>query len=328
MCRPCPAKKGAEETKRCVKYRARIPVLCKAAPRPLCICRYANPNRPSVRIAAVAANAHWFLRGQPHTPDPQGVHVPVITGIIPDARREGRLAVLVDGQSAAIVSLDDIERLNLHVGATIDPAALSEADADCALYDRALRLLAARSRSAAEIRRRLRRDGAVPDRIERVVGTLVSRGFLDDAAHARAVTRSRVRSRAASSRRIEQELARQGVAPDVATEAISEVYADEAVDESAVALAVARKRAAAIGRSAAPAGATRRLYGYPRPARHSPDIVRAAVRSGPSKVRLAPRHVYSFEMPMLTAKDVRKRFLDISSSTATRSPELVARAER
>jgi len=68
--------------------------------------------------------------------------VGLVTGIVPEPRREGRLAVLVDGQSAAIVSLDDIERLNLRVGATIDPAALSEADADCALYDRALRLLA------------------------------------------------------------------------------------------------------------------------------------------------------------------------------------------
>jgi regulatory protein len=204
--------------------------------------------------------------------------VPVITAVIPEARREGRLAVLVDGQPAAIVSLDDIERLNLHVGATIDPAALSEADADCALYDRALRLLAARSRSAAEIRRRLRRDGAVADRIERVIGTLVSRGFLDDAAHARAVTRSRVRSRAASSRRIEQELRRQGVASDVATEAINEVFADEAVDESAVALAVARKRAALLADLPAPVQ-RRRLYGFLARRGYSPDIVRAAVEA-------------------------------------------------
>ena len=202
----------------------------------------------------------------------------LVTGIVPEPRREGRLAVLVDGQPGAIVSLDEIERLNLHVGATIDPAALSEADADCALYDRALRLLAARSRSAAEIRRRLRRDGAGADRIERVVGTLVSRGFLDDAAHARSVTRSRVRSRAASSRRIEQELRRQGVASDVATEAINEVFADEAVDESAVALAVARKRAALLADLPAPVQ-RRRLYGFLARRGYSPDIVRAAVEA-------------------------------------------------
>ena len=202
----------------------------------------------------------------------------LVTGIVPEPRREGRLAVLVDGQSAAIVSLDDIERLNLHVGATIDPSALSEADADCALYDRALRLLAARSRSAAEIRRRLRRDGAVADRIERVIGTLVSRGFLDDAAHARAVTRSRVRGRGTSARRIEQELRRQGVPADVATEAIGEVFADEAIDETAVALAVARKRAALLADLPAPVQ-RRRLYGFLARRGYSPDIVRAAVEA-------------------------------------------------
>ena len=202
----------------------------------------------------------------------------LVTGIVPEPRREGRLAVLVDGQSAAIVSLDDIERLNLRVGATIDPVALSEADADCALYDRALRLLAARSRSAAEIRRRLRRDGAVADRIERVIGALVSRGFLDDAAHARAVTRSRVRGRGTSARRIEQELRRQGVAADVATEAIGEVFADEAIDEATVALTVARKRAALLADLPAPVQ-RRRLYGFLARRGYSPDIVRAAVEA-------------------------------------------------
>jgi len=202
----------------------------------------------------------------------------LITGIIPDGRREGRLAILVDGQPAGIVSLDDIERLNLSVGATIDPAVLSEADADCALYDRTLRLLAARSRSAAEIRRRLRRDGAAAERIERVIKSLESRGLLDDAAHARSVTRSRVRGRGTSARRIEQELRRQGVAADVAAEAIGDVFADEAIDESAVALAVARKRAALLGDLPGPVR-RRRLYGYLARRGYSPDIVRAAVEA-------------------------------------------------
>jgi regulatory protein len=202
----------------------------------------------------------------------------VITAIIPDAKREGRFAVVIDRQPAAIVSLDDIERLGLRVGTTIDPAVLSEADADCALYDRALRLLAAHSRSAAEIRRRLRRDGAEAARIERVLATLQARGFVDDAAHARSVTRSRVRSRGTSARRIVQELRRQGVAADVAEEAIDEVFADESIDETAVALAVARKRAALLADLPAPVQ-RRRLYGYLARRGYSPDIVRTAVEA-------------------------------------------------
>ena len=186
--------------------------------------------------------------------------------------------MLVDGQHAGVIALDDLERLNLHVGATVDPAVLSEADADCALYDRALRLLAARSRSVAEIRRRLKRDGAEPDRIDRVLSTLQSRGFVDDAAHARSVTRSRVRGRGTSARRIEQELRRQGVSPDIATEAIGEVFADEAVDEAAVALQVAHKRAALLADLPVPVQ-RRRLYGFLARRGYSPDIVRAAVEA-------------------------------------------------
>ncbi|HZS59597.1 MAG TPA: regulatory protein RecX [Gemmatimonadaceae bacterium] len=200
----------------------------------------------------------------------------MITAIVPETRREGRLAILVDGQPAAIVALDDVERLGLRVGATIDPTILSEADADCALYDRAVRLLAARSRSATELRRRLRRDGAAPDRVERILAALTARGFVDDAAHARTVTRSRVRSRGTSARRIEQELRRQGVAADIATEAVDEVFADEAIDEAAVAMEVARKRASQLTDLPAPVQ-RRRLYGYLARRGYSPDIVRRTV---------------------------------------------------
>jgi regulatory protein len=200
----------------------------------------------------------------------------VVTAIVPDAKREGRLAVVVEGQPTAVVTLDDVERLGIRVGATVDPTILSEADADCALYDRAVRLLAVRSRAAAELRRRLRRDGAAPERVERVLAALASRGFVDDAAHARTVTRSRVRSRGTSARRIEQELRRQGVAADVVSEAVSEVFTDEAVDETAVAMEVARKRAALLADLPAPVK-RRRLYAYLARRGYAPDIVRAAV---------------------------------------------------
>jgi len=204
--------------------------------------------------------------------------MPVVTAVIPDTRREGRLAILVDGQPGGIVSLDDIERLNLTVGATIDAAVLSEADADCALYDRAVRLLATRSCSIAEMRRRLRRDGAEAARVERAIAALQSRGFLDDAAHARSVTRSRLRGRGASARRIQQELRRQDVAPDVAAEAIGEVFDDEAVDEVAVALRVARKRMATLADLPTHVQ-RRRLYAFLARRGYSPDVVSSTVAS-------------------------------------------------
>jgi regulatory protein len=207
--------------------------------------------------------------------------MPVITDFVADTRREGRVAVLLDGEPTAVIALDDVERLGLRVGLAIDDAlraALIEADAECALYDRALEMLVARSRSAAEIRRRLRRDGGESERIERVIRALIARGFVDDAAHARAVTRSRVRSHGASGRRITQELRRQGVAADVAAEAVSDVFDDEGIDEAAIALDVARKRVAQLADLPAPVR-RRRLYGFLARRGYSPDIVRAAVEA-------------------------------------------------
>jgi regulatory protein len=202
----------------------------------------------------------------------------MITDLIADTRREGRIAVVIDGTQAAVVSLDMVERLGLRLGGTVDEAALAEADADCALYDRAVRLIATRSRSATDIRRRLKREGAEAVRIERVIASLASHGFVDDAAHARSVTRSRVRSSGASARRIKQELARQGVPPEIADEAIGEVFADESIDEASIARDVARKRAAQLADLPAPVR-RRRLYGFLARRGYSPDVVRAAVES-------------------------------------------------
>lgn len=203
----------------------------------------------------------------------------VITGLEADPKREGRIVVMVNGGAHAVITLSAVTRLDLRVGAPVDDAlsaALADADADCALYDKAMRLLSARSRSANDLRRRLRQAGAEVVRIERVIQSLAARGFVDDAAHARTVTRSRVRSRGASSRRIAQELRRQGVAADVVSEAIDEVFADESIDEAAVAMEVARKRAAQLADLPAPVQ-RRRLYGYLARRGYGPDVVRAAV---------------------------------------------------
>ena len=44
--------------------------------------------------------------------------MPLITAIVPDSRRPGRFAVVVDGQTAdaAVIGIDGVERLALRVG--------------------------------------------------------------------------------------------------------------------------------------------------------------------------------------------------------------------
>jgi regulatory protein len=204
-----------------------------------------------------------------------------VTDLLPDPRREGRVTVLVDGEPVGVVSLDALDRLGARVGAPADEAfraALADADAECAVYDRALRLLAYRARSTAELRRRLVRAGAEARHIERTLERLAAAGVLDDAEFARQLARSRVATRGTSPRRLRQELRVQGVASDIADDAIDTVFADEAVDELALADRVARKRAGQLA-SLPPEVRRRRLYAFLARRGYSPDTVRRAVDS-------------------------------------------------
>jgi regulatory protein len=190
--------------------------------------------------------------------------VGVVTAIVASARRDGRFEVAVDGRGAAVVSLELVERLGLRVGLALDePRGLALADGAAALatYDRALGMLAARGRSAAELRRRLLMRGARPEHAEAAVERLRAAGFLDDAEFARQVARSRVAGRGDSRRRVAQVLAQKGVARDVVDEAVAEVFEDAAVDEDALVESAARKRLRAMG-ALDPATRRRRLYGF------------------------------------------------------------------
>jgi regulatory protein len=83
-----------------------------------------------------------------------------------------------------------------------DPAVVLEA---------AARFLEARSRSVAEVRRRLTSAGYRPDLVAGAIERLLELGILDDEAFARAWVESRDRARPRGERAIRQELALKGV---------------------------------------------------------------------------------------------------------------------
>src|SRR5437763_3859772 len=118
----------------------------------------------------------------------------VISGIIPAVRPPGRFAVLADGRELAVLSLDAIERLGLVVGRSAagleDAIALESARLQS--YDRALNMLAFRARSSQELARSLVRKGEERAHVEWAIARLQEQGLIDDAAFARAFTRSRV----------------------------------------------------------------------------------------------------------------------------------------
>ena len=202
----------------------------------------------------------------------------VISGIVPAHRPTGRFAVLVDGREHAVLSLDAIERLGLVVGRPVAglEGAIALESARLHSYDRALNMLALRARSSSELARSLVRKGEEKAHVDWAIARLLEQGLLDDAAFARALTRSRVVGGKRSRRRVEQELARKGVSRTVAGEAIDDVFEDEAVDQRAIVEEAARKKLRSLA-GLEPAVQRRRLYAFLARRGYDLDDIRAAI---------------------------------------------------
>ena len=103
----------------------------------------------------------------------------------------------------------------------------------------ALRFLASRSRSEAEVRQRLASRGVDAQDIEGVLERLRELGYVDDADFAAAVIRARTQRRARGRRLVAEELQAKGVSEDVAESVLNASYGDEL----AVARPVAERQA-------------------------------------------------------------------------------------
>jgi regulatory protein len=87
----------------------------------------------------------------------------------------------------------------------------AEVDDPAVVLEAAARFLEVRSRSVAEVRRRLIGAGYKPDLVEGAIARLLDLGLLDDEAFARAWIESRDRARPRGERAIRQELGLKGV---------------------------------------------------------------------------------------------------------------------
>ena len=87
----------------------------------------------------------------------------------------------------------------------------AEVDDPAVVLEAAARFLEVRSRSVAEVRRRLTGAGYQPDLVEGAITRLLDLGLLDDEAFARAWIESRDRARPRGERAIRQELGLKGV---------------------------------------------------------------------------------------------------------------------
>ncbi len=167
--------------------------------------------------------------------------MPTVTALAP--ARGGRIAVHADGKPLCVLSADAVARASLSVGATLTPARLAALRRQESLEDAlaaALRLLAVRPRSEAEIRQRLLARRMPADAVSGAIAHLKQRGLLDDEAFARWWRESREASRPQSGRLTERELRRKGVGSETASNAVAES------DDAEAAYAAALKRARAL----------------------------------------------------------------------------------
>ena len=204
----------------------------------------------------------------------------VITGIVASPKSAGRFIIEVDGQPAATVGLDTIDKLKLSIGREYDdvqPAVEREASA-LHTFDRALTMLAFRARSERELRRQLIRKGESEENVDAAIARLAAHGLIDDAGFARQLARSRVLGPGHSRRRLQAELFRKGVERGVADEAISEVLEDESIDTDAIIERVARRKLRSLAKLD-PETRDRRLWGFLARRGYDSDDIRRAIKA-------------------------------------------------
>jgi len=162
-----------------------------------------------------------------------------VTALKLQARNKNRVNVELDGKFA--FSLAKIEAAQLRLGQELteaEMARLQEADQREKIHARALRFLAVRPRSEAEVRENLRRHHVAEALIEAEVQRLRETGLLNDEAFARLWVENRATFRPRSRRALQTELLRKGLSPELTQAALA--GADDAT--SAYQLATQRAR--------------------------------------------------------------------------------------
>ncbi len=161
-----------------------------------------------------------------------------ITSLRFQKRTAERVNVYLDGRFA--FGLPALDAARLRVGQDLtdsDIEQLRSLDVEQRVYDRALRFLAYRPRSEAEVRDRLEASDADQSVIEAVIGRLKAQGYLDDEEFARFWVEGRQRFSPRSTYALRQELRRKGLDDAAIASAVSDV------DPVASAYAAARPRA-------------------------------------------------------------------------------------
>jgi len=153
------------------------------------------------------------------------------------ARGEKTTVALEDGTTLTLAT-EDFLATGLRAGDPVDEqlhAALTQAGLLWEIREAGLRLLSHRARSRRELETRLRKKGFPAGLVARVAAELEGRGYLDDAAFARAWAADRLRLRPRGRRALERELRGKGVAEGVAAAALDRAFREAGATEAGIA---------------------------------------------------------------------------------------------
>jgi regulatory protein len=156
-----------------------------------------------------------------------------ITALEPQERRPDRYNLFIDGAFALGLDEATVVAEGFYVGKALTSAELADLKsrvAEQGLFDAALRFLAVRPRSRAEVRRRLltprpKKPAPGPAEVERVLDRLAERSLLDDGDFAAFWVENRERFSPRSARALGQELRQRGVSRET-VEAVSQPERD------------------------------------------------------------------------------------------------------
>lgn len=142
--------------------------------------------------------------------------MPVITALEFNQRDKERVKLYLDDEF--VMSLPHLEAAKLSVGQPLSQQeieSLSAAGDEQRAFDRALRFLSYRPRSAEEVRRNLAKHKAPDSLIARVLARLQDLGYVDDREFAKFWLENRARFKPMGPRALRYELRAKGVADDI-----------------------------------------------------------------------------------------------------------------
>lgn len=192
----------------------------------------------------------------------------VVSAVEPQKKNKNRYNVFVDGEYTASLGAEALVTFGIREGAAVDMETLKEAvSRDNAQYafDSAVKLIAHKMRTRAELKERLAERGIDEAAVQDALDKLASYGYVDDAAFAGEYVRSAMQTGRWGRKAVEYRLKDKGIEPNVIDEALKE-YTEE--DEKRI----ARKQLqAAAGRLKGVEARKARQKEYAALARHGFD---------------------------------------------------------